>query len=544
MNFIQSYWSGNQTNIIKSNSGWLSPEYNLMSWAFSCLKLKEHHSNITLYADSVVAKVLIDVLKLPYENVVCNLDELNNYNSGLWALPKIFTYSQQEQPFLHIDGDVFIWKAFSSELLQGELIAQNIEAATSYYESIMQNLENGLIYFPDEIKEERRNKNLIYAYNAGILGGTDIAFFKEYSIKAFEFVDRNISQLSRINVTNFNIFFEQYLFYCISKKKGKRVSVLIDEIIGDNRYRGFGDFTEVPYNKQFLHLLGVYKRNQFVCDQMAQRLRLEYPEMYYRIIETVQQNKAPLFKNYYYYPLLYTTKEETLLKRYKALKENSIQSEQIKVFKNQDRIKIENKNVFSRKEALKSLLSLVISKQKPDYYCEDLINQDLVVFENALSEAIKVNFKEIDVDSLYARDIFISEYYDYMFANADLIHEKSVVLTAPLVTIKSKFDFSELLLPEKSNKLEVFLQPPEVITTAIVPECDQTGYSLVNIDELDIQILNLANKPVAIDRIFAEIKDLFDGEEVIELKAEFEKLILGRIKIAIQNKLIKPVMAV
>ena len=126
-----------------------------MSWALSCLQLRKYYKEVTLYADSTAANMLIDTLALPYTNVVCDLDKLNNYNTQLWALPKLHAYANQESPFLYVDGDVFIWERFDEKLLCGSLIAQNEEAATDYYERILESLESELSYFPPEIVAER-----------------------------------------------------------------------------------------------------------------------------------------------------------------------------------------------------------------------------------------------------------------------------------------------------------------------------------------------------------------------------------------------------
>jgi hypothetical protein len=115
---IQSFWSCNQTNLLSTNAGWLAPEYNLMGWTLSCLQLKQYFNEVVLYTDSIAARMLIDYLKLPYNEVICTMDALNHYNPELWALPKIYTYSVQQQPFLHVDGDVFIWERFDNDLLQ------------------------------------------------------------------------------------------------------------------------------------------------------------------------------------------------------------------------------------------------------------------------------------------------------------------------------------------------------------------------------------------------------------------------------------------
>ena len=52
------------------------------------------------------------------------IDSLNEYDENLWALAKIKAYQTMNVPFLHVDGDVFIWKPFDSKLLASGLIAQ------------------------------------------------------------------------------------------------------------------------------------------------------------------------------------------------------------------------------------------------------------------------------------------------------------------------------------------------------------------------------------------------------------------------------------
>ena len=37
---------------MKHSFGWIHPEYNLMSWALSCLSLMEHYDEVELYTDS------------------------------------------------------------------------------------------------------------------------------------------------------------------------------------------------------------------------------------------------------------------------------------------------------------------------------------------------------------------------------------------------------------------------------------------------------------------------------------------------------------
>lgn len=538
MNIVQTFWSCNKKNLFNTNFGWLSPEYNIISWALSCLQLKHFYKNVTLYADSVATKLLIDSLELPYTNVVCNLDDLNEYHAGLWALPKIYTYSKQDAPFLHIDGDVYIWKAFENKLLAGDLIAQNQEAGTEYYENKIQHLEKYLTYLPKEITEDRKACNPIHAYNAGIFGGGDIEFFKSYTHKAFEFVNNNINSLSKINVTDFNIFFEQYLFYCMVKKQNKKVNVLFDQIIGDNEYTGFGDFNEVPHNKQYLHLLGVYKKNKDACLQLANRLRQDYPEYYYRIISLFKKGKLPLFKDYYY--SVNKVNQEDLLCRSnylkKAYRSNGIPITDIN---NKGNLEKHTDRYTAIKIAIINYGALQNMQHSNEY---NLLLNDIQQFEKYLSAFIKNKLTHFSNEYLYARDVTCTKYFQTLFDNKPECSKELIVKDDIVEIINSCFDWSKF--DQSKMNCEAIIkyqlsQEPATVYTAIIPECDLTGYSLINIDELDILLLDTLKKPLSINQLMDELKPAFDDEDLNNSVTEFELLITGRIKYALQHKMIK-----
>ena len=65
MKIIQTFWTAEQ-DPLKHSFGWTHPEYNLMSWALSCLSLREHYDEVELYTDSAGYHILIEVLQLPY----------------------------------------------------------------------------------------------------------------------------------------------------------------------------------------------------------------------------------------------------------------------------------------------------------------------------------------------------------------------------------------------------------------------------------------------------------------------------------------------
>ncbi|QSB26058.1 DUF6734 family protein [Flavobacterium sp. CLA17] len=525
MRIIQSAWACNKSDLLRNNSGWLSPEYNLISWTLSCLQLKQYYPELVLYCDSTYAKLFIDTLELPYSDVVCNLDILNKYHPQLWALPKIYSYAQQEKPFLHVDGDVFIWKKFEDRLLSSELITQNKEAATDYYEKIMISLEASLNYFPDEIQKERKSQKPILAYNAGIFGGSDISFFQEYASKAFEFVNKNVLNLPKINISSFNIFFEQYLFYCLTKKYNKKVNVLLSETIGDNQYKGFGDFARVPYEKQYLHLLGNYKRNEFVCKQMAPRLRQDYPEYYYRIIDLFKTNKLSLYNDYYN---LENITKDFLVQRYKRLNNNALAIEK------QEAVKAVSFDF--KRDLRKEIGNIILNK-------EQFI--DFEIFNSRINSIIKIDFLFISKDYLYARDCLANFYFQCLFEDKSDIYNKKIVRGDDYRIIKSDFNWSSFIEKQKDNKEYEFFKLEKSdagISTLIVPECDQNKFSLTYIDELDLVILEILKTDKTIRELFDALEEYFDTDELFKIPAEFEKLIFGRIKLGIHVKSIKVII--
>jgi hypothetical protein len=541
---VQSFWSCHETNLLKFKAGWISPEYNLMSWALSCLQLKQSYPEVTLHADNVSAKMLIDTLRLPYDKVTCDLNCLDKYHPQLWALPKIHTYSKQQNPFLHVDGDVFIWNQFDEELLQSKLIAQNEESATVYYENILQSLEKELSYFPTEIVAERKLENPIHAFNAGILGGHDIEFFQEYTSKAFKFVDKNIQSLSKINVSNFNIFFEQYLFYCLIRRQNKQVNVLISEVVSDNEYTDLGEFIDVPHSKHYLHLLGNYKRNEKICIQMAHRLREDYPEHYYRIIEVFKANKVPLLNNYYWFES--DIDKQNLLVKHHSLKRLYLADELLKTETSQLLATSLPKYIFYRIQILKNFIESISQNQSLRVFSEKLsqYTQDIAKFEEALSALATQKFNTISKNYLLGRDIASVQYAEKTFGRFELVLEKIIEKDSAIQIVESQFDWTILDNPEYlyTNAPKLLDQEPSEVYTLVVPECNEKGYSLVNIDRLDILILSIIEERKTIAVLLEQLKSSFDPNDLQDSKAEFEKLIFGRIKNGLQNKSIKAIL--
>jgi hypothetical protein len=288
MKFVQTFWIDAGKNGLEAPFGWCSAKYHLMSWALSCLQLNKFHSNVELITDTKGKELLIDQLKLPYKNVRIELDNLDfDADPRLWVMKKMYSYTLHDEPFLNVDGDVYIFKSFPKTLLSGDLIAQNIEQDYDYYKELVNLVDNNFEYIPSVMKTLNISSEPIKGCNAGILGGNNFQFFSGYYDLVQRLVTENKNEINKLTATqmvNFNAIVEQYIFYCLSNDREIKVNYLFDTVY-DPAFEGFANFHYLPNNTPFIHALGDYKKNGWVCDQLANRLRIDYPEYYDRIMK-------------------------------------------------------------------------------------------------------------------------------------------------------------------------------------------------------------------------------------------------------------------
>jgi hypothetical protein len=518
MRVIQSFWSCKQ-DLLRYRAGWLAPEYHFMSWALSSCTLSKYYSDLTLYTDRVGAKLLIDELRLPYKDVVCNLDSLEIYPANLWALPKIRAYCQ-EAPFLHVDGDVYIWGGFAKELLESKIIAQNVEESINdHYENTINTLRKQLRFIPPEIVEGLSQKRPIRAFNAGIFGGSDIEFIRDYSKKALEFVDKNLMVFDNVSVSNFNIIFEQYLLYTLVTKQQKSVGLLFDEVMASQHYAHLGEFKDVPYKKKYLHLSGNFKTDLATCTQLGNRLREDFPEFYYRIISLCKSKKVMIFKDYFWF--FSDTTEETLLAVHRELKgyeESKLEDDFISTSK-------DSSNTSDNLEQLSRMLPSIVAKEFAKF---------IRTFRRVLRK-----FGHIERMQLLQRDIVATSFNNHIFRSSLDIFDKVLVRASSIEVIESKVNWATVLDCSNSSliqNIDLLECHEESFYLLMVPECDSSGFSLHLIDELDRLILDSLATPTTIRSLLGKLREAFNGKESDNFDIQYQDLIFERLKYAILNK--------
>lgn len=298
MRIVQTFY----TNCFKEGDscrGWLSEESNLMCWALSCLKAKQFYDIVELYTDKHGEDILINQLNLPYDEVHVALDDASIFKklpNYLWAMPKIYTYSLQTEPFIHIDGDFIFWKRYE---FNKPLIFQNIEYDVPLYKRIhkklAENIENTI--FEDCLKEEFTDG----AFNMGLFGGYNISFIREYASNALSYVINNYERnVFKEENNNINCFIEQFYISYLVKKKQLDYEVIHGPVRNNsNKDYELADFNYIHKTAGFSHFLGQSKSNHYVVDFIKQELYSNYIG-YYNHIHKIYSNGIK--KKYYFSP--------------------------------------------------------------------------------------------------------------------------------------------------------------------------------------------------------------------------------------------------
>ena len=489
MKIVQSLWSCGK-NLLSADFGWLTPQHHLMAWTLSCLRLHEHYDDLHLYTDQNGHEILITHLKLPYKEVHTVYDNIDNRHESNFAIAKMRTYSAQTEPFIHVDGDVFIWDRFNSDVENAALIAQNPEKGTVYYRSLMDTLKEKLDYIPGFLETELA-KISIPSCNAGILGGNDVEFLNRYASMGLQLIEKNCVETGNYKLSgNFNILFEQILFRALSSRENKKVTCLIPETIDDNGYSDakFADFSLVPRRLKYLHLIGCKNRDKEICALKSRTLFQQYPEYFYRVIELFGAEHIHFD---WHIKTIFSV-------------ENS------------------NKALFYKKASAEAGTNPEASK-------------DILEYQQILAK-LASDWKRIDTGYLYALEQIPADGF-LEFLDSNESRSSSVISRNPyLVIIEGSFNWS----PETRNSIEPRLvspDPDEMLGIACIPQLFFDGCSRVIIDELDFNILTLLENPMFLKDILYSLESCF-GVPDDDTRSVICELTLIRLKRLFLNKCI------
>ena len=285
---VQTTWFNEYHDKLDYFSGWLFPHFHLMSWALSSLQITRYFDIAELVTDNIGAELAIDKLQLPYTHINTDLETVKK-DSYLWVSNKLYTYSIQQEPFVHLDTDAYFFNHIDPKLLTAPLVAQNFEYDHDNYVQAYQDVLAHCPYVPDCVKKDDNGR--LTAVNAGLIGGTNVAFFREFTAFVTDFLHQNEAALAKCTYEYLNVFVEQFLFKKYAEFKNVPITYVTPVEFGPPCDYKMAEFTQLPVPCHYIHITN-YKRNPTVCEQVAQRLWLESPELYERVLTVCRELEA------------------------------------------------------------------------------------------------------------------------------------------------------------------------------------------------------------------------------------------------------------
>ncbi|MEO6286729.1 MAG: DUF6734 family protein [Dyadobacter sp.] len=288
MKAIQTFWTQPGQPIQQIAGGWLDPRYHFMSWALSSSLLARHFEKVVLHTDVKGRQILIDELGLPYSEVTLVQEGLEEkYPKKWWVMRKILSYGLSDEPFIHVDGDAFLWNGLAEPLRNATLIAQNRQDGFLCYNVAVNQFNSAGIPLPGFI-----NPSLDHypAVNMGITGGTDHGFFKKYVDTVSTFYDEHLrTQEASPEMTNtgyLNTLIEECFFSVLAASENLPITTLIDEQL-DGGYASLANCLDRSY--PVTHLIGENKQRIFYCKQVEFYLRKLFPDTFLRVTRFLEK---------------------------------------------------------------------------------------------------------------------------------------------------------------------------------------------------------------------------------------------------------------
>lgn len=253
INVIFSLWTGTPKFQLNRNE---------LAVATLAIALANRHKPVDFHTDSVGLEIANELgwhFRAKYETLDFIPDDAPR---EVWCYSKLFLLSQAIMPTLHVDLDVLMHNALPSRVLAGELIAQSIDIP-EYYSS-------------EDIAKCLRVCGFAYegrAFNAGIIGGTNVEALNRYAREAMALATR--FKGLHLDPTSASMVVEQYYLGRFAHDHGIRVETLFKGVPTVQQAAMLG------YN----HLHGENKRDPRYVEKVLARLEHDYPTEYERFCQ-------------------------------------------------------------------------------------------------------------------------------------------------------------------------------------------------------------------------------------------------------------------
>jgi hypothetical protein len=274
---------------------WREHVHHFLAWGLSLRLARRHYPDTVLVTDCAGEKLLIDQLGLSFAHVSTELERLRKADAGWWTLGKLWSYTLQDQPFIHLDTDVFLWKPLPANVANGPVFAQCPEEHRVDEWCGPGDIEHAFarhgLTLPDEWEWSRsRFPNHFREENCGILGATRVDFIRYYAKVAIDLVmnpDHAAAWAQFSDKAGYNPVLEQFLlaacldfhrFHPTSPFRGIGIRYLFSS-------SGEAFDPQAAGRLGFTHLIGRAKSSAPVMQRLEQRVQHEDMAFYEHCVQ-------------------------------------------------------------------------------------------------------------------------------------------------------------------------------------------------------------------------------------------------------------------
>ena len=286
MRAVWSFWS--EPFRRGEGSGWLTPYHAYLAWVLSVECARRHYPDTMLVTDDAGAELLVNRLGLKFTRVSLELNRLRARDPDWWALGKLYAYRLQTEPFIHIDGDAFLWKPLPPELESAPVFAQSPETFDPdrddhFYPA--RAVERSIAWLPEEWRWYTAGRGVRAASCCGILGGTRVDLIAQYADLGIRVAQdpRNAAGWATWGNRGLcNVLVEQMLLAAVVAHRRAFPRLPADAALRvEHLFPGEGD----PYDPAksaaagYTHLIGAAKRHPQLMADLEARVTAEFPEL-------------------------------------------------------------------------------------------------------------------------------------------------------------------------------------------------------------------------------------------------------------------------
>jgi len=262
---IFSNWSNS------GNLGFGSQNDYVLSLALAAKYAKKIFGEVHFYGDRQSISLIEG--KVAFDKTFDSLEALNSRGIPyISAYPRAYVYSLMDQPFVHINSDVYIWEPLPEKCLNAEVFCQGIEY-DFFNKGIDQLKQSGFI--GNALWEEYvLNKSVQFVPRMEIFGGQNIEWIRKYASDILHMIEcpANLVALKRkmFSPQIINIALEQWY----NVVRSYYDEIFITTLCSDDK--------SCPI--KYTHFISDAKKDHSVLSVLRARCNKEFPDLMMKLL--------------------------------------------------------------------------------------------------------------------------------------------------------------------------------------------------------------------------------------------------------------------